>query len=109
MNFRSLLRFWTALVLLCGVLALPSDIVVPASAQPPGVLRDAGPREGTPAAPLPVSSYGILLGLLVLGGGVGLAFVVVIRGWDRQRPTERHAEAEAAARTHQPRHPQTHR
>ena len=96
MKFRPPLRFWIALALLCGVLALPSHIVVPASAETPAVLRDGGPREATPAAPLPVMSYGILLGLLALGGGIGLAFVLVIRGWDRQRPTERQAEAEAS-------------
>ena len=108
MALRHALRFWTALVLLCGALALPAQFPEQALAQPPTALMDGGPREGTPVPTMPVLSYGIVLVLLAIGGGIGLAAVVIIRQWDRQRPIEREAEAEAEAHDqghHHPNHP----
>ena len=95
MALRHALRLWTAIALLCGALALPGKFPEQALAQPPTALMNGGPREGTPVPTMPVLSYGIVLVLLAIGGGIGLAAVVIIRQWDRQRPTERQAEADA--------------
>jgi hypothetical protein len=95
MALRHALRFWMTLALLCGALALPGQFPEQALAQPPRVLIDGGPREGTPVPTMSALSYGIVLVLLAIGGGIGLAAVLIIRQWDRQRPTERQAEAEA--------------
>jgi hypothetical protein len=102
MALRHVLRFWMTLALLCGALTLPGQFPEQALAQPPRVLIDGGPREGTPVPTMPVLSYGIVLVLLAIGGGIGLAAVVIIRQWDRQRPTER--QAEAAAHEHPTNH-----
>ena len=108
MALRHALRLWAALALLCGALALPGQFPEQALAQPPTALMDGGPREGTPVPAMPVLSYGIVLVLLALGGGIGLAAVVIISQWDRQRPIEREADAEAEAHRrshHHPHHP----
>ena len=95
MAVRHALRFWTALGLFCGALALPAQFPEQALAQPPTALMNGGPREGTPVPTMPVLSFGIVLVLLAIGGGIGLAAVVIIRQWDRQRPIEHETEVEA--------------
>ncbi|MEO8603906.1 MAG: hypothetical protein ABI629_15130 [bacterium] len=65
-------------------------------AKPP--IQDGGERSGpSPTAPHPMA-FGILFGLLVIGAGLGLTALVVIRRWDRNRPIERETERHAAAK-----------
>jgi hypothetical protein len=72
------------------------DRQVLSDAKPP--VQDGGPRSGPiPESPHPMA-YGILFALLAVGAGIGVAALIVIRRWDRNRPIERETEAHSVER-----------
>ncbi|HSP99515.1 MAG TPA: hypothetical protein VL049_20015 [Candidatus Dormibacteraeota bacterium] len=79
------LRVWIAVAALLTALAAPVGLATaPAAAQlPTPVLESGAAGDGTGAAPLPGISYPIVIALVLLGGGIGVFTVTIIRRWDR--------------------------
>lgn len=87
------LRAFIAMLLISGALAAPIAWPAAAGAQEitPAII-DGGARSGPdPIEPHPVAYTMVGIALLV-GIAIGIAAVVVIRGWDRSRPIERETE-----------------
>jgi hypothetical protein len=81
---RTLRRSLAIGALLTALLAPVGIVTVPASAQLPTPVLDTGAAgDGSGAAPMPGLSYPIVIALVILGGGIGLLSVTVIRRWDR--------------------------
>lgn len=91
---------WFAIVALLILLAAPLPIAPPAAAQmPTPALENGAAGDGTGAAPMPAGSLPIFAVLLLVGVGVGLCAVVIIRRLERQNDPDvrarQHREREA--------------
>ncbi len=88
------MKHLVASLLLCGAIALPAALPSPLLAQDAApAVRDGGERSGpAPVEPHPLA-YGVIAVALLAGIGIGVGAVLVIRGWDRSRPSEREIEA----------------
>jgi hypothetical protein len=88
------LRVVVMALLLSAALAAPMMWTVATAAQETitPAINNGGERSGPdPIQPHPMA-YGVIVAALLVGVGVGVAAVVVIRGWDRSRPIERETE-----------------
>lgn len=96
-------RFALVTAALAGLLALPVSVTPrPAAAQLPTPVLDNGAMgDGSGAASFPRLSYPILIGIALLGAGIGLMSVTVIRRWDRNHYPDNEMEPK-------PRDPQPH-
>ena len=98
------LRIWIAIAALLTTLMATAGLVsAPASAQlPTPVLDNGATGDGTGTVPLPGVSYPIVVALIILGGGIGLLSVTIIRRWDRDHYPDSHMKSD-------PRDPHPHR
>lgn len=94
-------QLWMVTVALCTALTMPALLpAAPARAQLPSpALENGAAGDGTGAAPLPGASLPILAVLLLVGAGIGLCAVVVLRRVERQNDPDvrarQHREREA--------------
>ncbi|MDX2166622.1 MAG: hypothetical protein SF182_06145 [Deltaproteobacteria bacterium] len=77
---------------MCGALATPLTWSAATAQEITPAISDGGPRSGPePVEPHPLA-YGLVTVMLLVGFGIGVVAVVVIRTWDRSRPIERRTE-----------------
>lgn len=82
-----------------AVLTLPPLLPAVPAQVAPYVAESEARLTPVPVGAPPVA-YGAVGAALLIGFGIGLAAVVVIRRWERRRPIERETEAHQRERAH---------